>query len=249
MAGKAGEDFEIKPMDQFIVKPLFSESTLYWYTPSNIALWMLLAVAVGGVLFGYGTRNNQIVPNRLQLVAEMTYRFVYNMVESTAGKDAIKYFPIIFTLFIFIIFANFLGLIPLSFTSTAHIAVSGTMAFAIFTAVTLLGIVKNGRKFLGLFWIKSAPLGMRPLLAIIELISYLVRPLSHSIRLAGNLMAGHTAFKVLAGLAGGMGVFFFVPVLAITAFYALEVLVAFIQAYVFTILTCVYLHDALHPEH
>ena len=152
------------------------------------------------------------------------------------------------TLFMFIVFANFLGLIPMSFTTTSHFAVTVLLALMVFFTVTIVGFVKNGAGFLGLFWVSSAPLALRPILAVIEIISYFVRPVSHSIRLAGNLMAGHAVIKVFAGFAA-IAVVSPVSVLAITAMYGLEVLVSFIQAYVFTILTCVYLKDALHPSH
>ena len=152
------------------------------------------------------------------------------------------------TLFMFIVFANFLGLLPMSFTTTSHFAVTVLLALMVFFTVTIVGFVKNGSAFLGLFWVKSAPLALRPILAVIEIISYFVRPVSHSIRLAGNLMAGHAVIKVFAGFAAIAAVSP-ISVVAITAMYGLEVLVAFIQAYVFTILTCVYLKDALHPSH
>jgi F-type H+-transporting ATPase subunit a len=137
----------------------------------------------------------------------------------------------------------------MAFATTSHIAVTAVMAMAVFVTVTIVGIVKNGFGFLELFWIKAAPLVLRPLLALIEVISYFVRPVSHSIRLAGNMMAGHAVIKVFAGFAGVLGVGAVMPIVAITAVYALETLVAFIQAYVFAILTCVYLKDALHPAH
>ena len=170
------------------------------------------------------------------------------MVEDVAGKDAVKFFPYIMTLFLFIVFANFLGLIPMSFTTTSHFAVTITLALLVFVTVTVVGFVKNGAAFLGLFWVSSAPLALRPILAVIEVISYFVRPVSHSIRLAGNVMAGHAVIKVFAGFAA-LAVVSPLSIVAITAMYGLEVLVAFIQAYVFTILTCVYLKDALHPSH
>jgi F-type H+-transporting ATPase subunit a len=170
------------------------------------------------------------------------------MVEDVAGKDGLKYFPYIMTLFMFIVFANFLGLIPTAFTVTSHIAVTGVLALLVFLTVTVLGFVKNGAKFLGLFWVSSAPVALRPVLAIIEIISYFVRPVSHSVRLMGNMMAGHAVMKVFAGFSQ-VAVIAPVSILAVTAMYGLEVLVAFIQAYVFTILTCVYLKDALHPSH
>jgi len=160
----------------------------------------------------------------------------------------LKYFPYIMTLFLFIVCANFLGLLPMSFTTTSHIAVTAILALGVFFTVTVLGFVKNGASFLGLFWVASAPLPLRPVLAIIELISYFVRPVSHSIRLAGNIMAGHAVLKVFAGFAA-VGAVAPIAIFGMVGVYALEVLVAFIQAYVFTILTCVYLKDALHPHH
>jgi len=236
-------------MDQFIVKPLFGDGQVGMFTITNATLWMFLAVVATFLLLVMGTRGRAIVPSRSQSVAELAYGFVHKMVEDVAGKDALKFFPYVMTLFVFVLFANFLGLLPYSFTTTSHIAVTVILAMSVFLTVTIVGFVKNGAGFLGLFWVSSAPLALRPILAIIELISYFVRPVSHSIRLAGNVMAGHAVLKVFAGFAGAMGLFSFVPILAITAVYALEVLVAFIQAYVFTILTCVYLKDALHPSH
>ena len=170
------------------------------------------------------------------------------MVEDVTGKEGLKYFPYIMTLFMFIVLANFLGLLPMAFTTTSHIAVTALLAMAVFLTVTILGFVKNGASFLGLFWVSSAPLALRPVLAVIEIISYFVRPVSHSIRLAGNMMAGHAVIKVFAAFAA-IAAISPLAVVAITAMYGLEVLVAFIQAYVFTILTCVYLKDALHPAH
>ena len=251
VATEGGSGFNIHPMDQFIVKPLFGEAggVIHWYTPTNVTLWMALAVLGIFLLMAVGSRGRAIVPSRAQSIAELTYGFVYKMVEDVAGKDGVKYFPYILTLFLFILFANFLGLIPMSFTTTSHIAVTAVLAVLVFAGVTILGFVKNGAHFLELFWVKSAPLPLRPVLAIIELISYFVRPVSHSIRLAGNMTAGHAVLKVFAGFAGGMGVFAFLPILGVVAIYALEVLVSAIQAYVFTILTCVYLKDALHPHH
>lgn len=239
----------IHPMDQFKVTPLFGGDELAWYTPTNVTLWMGIAVLCIIGLLVLGTRGRAIIPSRMQSIGELAYGFVHKMVEDVAGKDGLKYFPYIMTLFMFIVIANFLGLLPMSFTTTSHIAVTAILAALVFVGVTVLGFVKNGASFLGLFWVSSAPLALRPILAIIELISYFVRPVSHSIRLAGNIMAGHAVLKVFAGFAGALGLFSFVPVIAISAIYALEVLVAFIQAYVFTILTCVYLKDALHPSH
>ena len=236
------------PMDQFLVKPLFGDGPVNWYTPTNVTLWMALAVLCIVLLLVMGTRRREVVPSRSQSIAELAYGFIYKMVEDVTGKDGLRYFPYIMTLFMFIVFANFLGLIPMSFTTTSHIAVTAVMAMAVFIAVTVLGFAKNGMGFLSVFWISSAPLALRPILALIEVISYFVRPVSHSIRLAGNMMAGHAVIKVFAGFAAVLAISPF-SILAITAIYALEVLVSFIQAYVFAILTCVYLKDALHPHH
>ncbi len=236
------------PMDQFIVKPLFGGDTVNWYTPTNVTLWMVIAILAITALLVLGTRGRAIVPSRVQSVAELAYGFVYKMVEDVAGKDGVKYFPYIMTLFMFIVFSNMLGLIPMSFTTTSHIAVTAVMAVAVFLAVTILGFVLHGMSFLKLFWISAAPLPLRPILALIEVISYFVRPVSHSIRLAGNMMAGHAVIKVFAAFAA-VALISPLSILAITAIYALETLVSFIQAYVFAILTCVYLKDALHPHH
>ncbi|MBR3371875.1 MAG: F0F1 ATP synthase subunit A [Rhodobacteraceae bacterium] len=238
----------IRPMDQFEVKALFG-GDIAWYTPTNVTLWMALTVLAATALMVLGARKRAIIPSRGQSAAEMAYGFIYKMVEDVAGHDAVRFFPHVFTLFMFVLFANLLGLIPFAFTTTSHIAVTAVLALTVFLSVTALGFILNGTKFLGLFWVSSAPLALRPVLALIELISYFARPISHSIRLAGAMMAGHAVAKVFAGFASALGAIFFVPVLAVTALYALELLVAVIQAYVFTILTCVYLRDALHPSH
>jgi F-type H+-transporting ATPase subunit a len=237
------------PLDQFIVKPLFGgEGPVHWYTITNMTLWLALAVLAVIAMFVLGTRGRAVVPSRAQSIAEVLYGFTYKMVEDVAGKDALKFFPYIFTLFMFILVSNYLGLLPLSFATTSHIAVTGLLAITVFLTVTIVGFVKNGAGFLGLFWVSSAPLVLRPVLAIIELISYFVRPVSHSIRLGGNIMAGHAVMKVFAGFAA-IAAISPVAVLSITAIYGLEMLVAGVQAYVFTILTVVYLKDALHPSH
>ncbi len=242
-------------MDQFKVEPLFGGTEVHWYTITNVTLWMVLTLAAIVVLFVFGTSRRSIIPSRIQSVAELAYGFVYKMVEDVTGHDGVKYFPYIFTLFLFIVFSNFLGLIPGAFTTTSHIAVTAVLAMLVFLTVTVLGFVKNGASFLGLFWVSSAPLALRPVLAVIEIISYFVRPVSHSIRLAGNMMAGHAVIKVFAAFApliltSAIGVLVTpLSIVAITAMYGLEILVAFIQAYVFTILTCVYMRDALHPHH
>ncbi|MEM8579327.1 MAG: F0F1 ATP synthase subunit A [Pseudomonadota bacterium] len=243
-----GGGLSFKPMDQFLVKPLFGGDEIAWYTLTNVTLWLALAVAAVAGLLVLTTSSRAIVPGRGQSIAELMYGFVYKMVEDVTGKDGIKYFPYIMTLFMFILCANFLGLIPMSFTTTSHIAVTAIMGFGVFITVTVIGFVKNGASFLSLFWVSSAPLPLRPILAVIELISYFVRPVSHSIRLAGNMMAGHAVLKVFAGFAQ-VAAIAPIAILGVMAVYGLEVLVSAIQAYVFTILTCVYLKDALHPHH
>lgn len=241
--------FNIHPMDQFLVRPLFGGTETGIFTPTNVTLWMGLTVLAIIGLMVLAPRRRRLVPGRMQSIAEVLYSFVHKMVEDIAGREGLRYFPYILTIFMFVLVANVLGLLPMSFTTTSHIAVTATMALVIFIAVTILGFVKNGMQFLGLFWISSAPLALRPVLAIIEVISYFVRPVSHSIRLAGNMMAGHAVIKVFAGFAGVLGIGSVAPVVAIMAVYGLESLVVCIQAYVFTILTCVYLNDALHPHH
>ncbi len=249
-----GEGLVFHPMDQFIVKPLFGDH-VGLFTITNATLWMAVAVACIFLLFVLGTSRRSIVPGRVQSVAELMYGFVLKMVEDVTGHDGVKYFPYIFTVFCFILFSNFLGLIPGAFTTTSHIAVTAVLAMFVFLTVTILGFVRNGAGFLGLFWVSSAPLALRPILALIEVISYFVRPVSHSIRLAGNMMAGHAVIKVFAAFAplilmNWIGLLVTpLSVVAITAMYGLEILVCAIQAYVFTILTCVYLKDALHPHH
>ncbi len=251
MAGEAteGGGLEFHPLDQFEVHRLFGEGPIDWYTITNVTMWMAIAVVCIVLMLVIGTRKRAVVPNRMQSIAETLYGFVYTMVEDVTGKDGIKFFPYIFTLFIFILISNLLGLLPMSFTTTSHIAVTAVLAFAVFFTVTIIGFVKNGAAFLGLFWVSSAPLALRPILAVIEVISYFVRPVSHSIRLAGNLMAGHAVLKVFAGFAQVGLLVAPIAILGVVAIYALEVLVSAIQAYVFTILTCVYLKDALHPSH
>ncbi|MCA3443862.1 MAG: F0F1 ATP synthase subunit A [Rhodobacter sp.] len=240
--------FAIHPMDQFVIKPLFGGTEIYWYTVTNVTLWMAIAVLCIAGLLVLGTRRRAIIPSRTQSVAEMIYGFIYNMVEDVTGHDGVKYFPYVMTLFLFILFANLLGLVPTSFTTTSHVAVTVTLALMVFLGVTILGFIRNGVGFLSMFWVSSAPLAVRPILAVIEVISYFVRPVSHSIRLAGNLMAGHAVIKVIAGFAS-LAVVSPVVVGAVAAIYGLELLVAVVQAYVFTILTCVYLRDAVGGAH
>lgn len=249
-AAEGGSGFNIHPMDQFEVHPLFGGDAVHWYTITNATLWMALAIGAISLLMVFGARGRALIPSRAQSAAEITYGFVRKMVEDVAGREGVKYFPYIMTLFLFILFSNLLALVPASFAPTSHIAVTGLLALAVFFTVTAIGFLKHGTAFFKLFWVASAPtLALRIVLAVIEVISYFVRPLSHSVRLGGNLMAGHAVLKVFAGFAGALGIGAVIPILAIVGVYGLELMVACIQAYVFAILTCVYLNDALHPGH
>lgn len=250
-AGENGEPSFIHPMDQFIVKPLFGGSEVGLLTITNATLWMAIAVVAISALTIWGTRGRALVPSRTQSAAELVYGFVRQMVTDFTGEEGAKYFPHVFTLFTFILACNLLGMVPYSFTVTSHIAVTVVMALMVFISVTAIGFYKHGTAFLGLFWPKDAPYPMRFVLCPIEIISYFVRPVSHSIRLGANMMAGHAVLKVFAGLFAmmifaGLGPLAALPMVAMIGITALEFLVAAIQAYIFTILTCVYLNDALH---
>ena len=236
------------PLDQFIVKPVFGDGPVHWYSVTNVTVWLAIVVLATLALFVLGSRSRKVVPGRLQSVVELFYGFIHKMVKDITGKEGLKYFPYIMTLFVFIFFANYLALLPMSYSVTSMIAVTAVLGFGVFIWVTVLGFVLHGTKFLGLFWMKDAPLFLRPIIAIIEVISYFVRPVSHSVRLAGNITAGHAVIKVFAAFAPVL-IISPLSILAIVAIYGLEVLVAGIQAYVFVILTCVYLKDALHPAH
>ena len=244
----------IDPMKQFKISSLFGGDDVGFLTITNSTQWMFFAIIAISLLLIGGMRGRALVPSRIQSVCEMIYSFIRSMVTDILGEEGKKFFPYIFTLFIFILFSNLLGLIPGSFTTTSHIAVTGVLAMGVFMTVLTVGFVKNGAGFLKLFWVDSAPLPLRPVLAVIEVISFFVRPLSHSIRLAGNMMAGHAVMKVFAGLLGmlvfaGMTPLAILPLGMMVAITGLEFLVACVQAYIFAILTCIYLNDALHPGH
>jgi F-type H+-transporting ATPase subunit a len=235
----------IDPMSQFLVKPLFG-GEMALFTITNSTLWMAAVVAAISALLIWGVRGRALVPGRLQSVAEMIYGFVRQMVYDITGEEGLKYFPYIFTLFVFVLFCNLLGMIPYAFTVTSHIAVTGVLALIVFVTVTTIGFMKHGLHFLELFWPKDAPAFLRPVLMVIEVISYFVRPLSHSVRLGANMLAGHAVLKVFAGFVGPMSVAGVVPFAVMVGLVGFEFMVAVIQAYVFAILTCVYLNDALH---
>jgi F-type H+-transporting ATPase subunit a len=213
---------------------------------TNSSLYMAMAV-VGVTLFlTLGMRKAALVPGRWQSMSEIVYEFISGMVRDNAGHDARPYFPFVFTLFMFILFANLIGLVPGSFAVTSHVIVTFALAGVVFIGVTLIAIAKHGLKFFTYFLPPDTPLYMAPLLVPIEIISYLARPITLSLRLFANMMAGHTMLHVFAGFVIVLGVFGIAPMAVIVALYVLELLVALLQAYVFAILTCLYLHDALH---
>ncbi len=236
------------PMEQFQIEPLVSlhiGNTDISYT--NSALFMTFAVVLTAVLFWAATRHRTMVPGRLQATAEMLYEFVAGMVKDNTGLEGMRYFPFVFTLFMFILFGNILGLMPYGFTFTSHIIVTAAMAVFIFLGVTFIGFWRHGLHFFSLFVPPGAPLGIAIILAPLELFSYLIRPLSMSLRLFANMLAGHVLLKVLAGFIISLGVIFgLVPFMAVFAVTLLEIMVAVIQAYVFALLTCLYLNDAIH---
>ncbi len=237
------------PLEQFaihdITGPLFTIGK-YPIAVTNSAVFMLGAVAISSVLLLAGSGKAAMVPGRIQALAEIFYEFIGNMVRDNVGSAGRKYFPFIFSLFIFTLFGNILGLVPYGFTFTSHIAVTFFMAAVIFLAVTLIGLFKHGLHFFSLFFPHGAPLFTAPILIPIELVSYLSRPISLSVRLFANMTVGHVLLKVLAGFVVALGIFGAVPLAVLVAITALELLVAVLQAYIFTILSCIYLNDALH---
>ena len=216
---------------------------------TNSSLWMVISVVAVTTLLTASMSRRAMVPGRWQSVAELFYEFIANTLRDTAGSDGRRYFPLIFTLFMFILFANLLGLIPYSFTTTSHIIVTFAMAIAVFVGVTLLGFVKHGFRFLGFFVPSGVPVAMVPLMVLIELISYLARPITLSLRLFANMLSGHTLLKVFGGFVVPLGIAGIAPLALTVALYGLELIVAFLQAYVFTVLTCLYINDALHMHH
>ena len=235
------------PLDQFTIKPLVQidiGGADLSFTNSSLA--MLITVASVSLFLVVGMSRGRLVPGRWQSMGELSYEFVAGLLKETVGNEGRRYFPWIFTLFMFILFGNLLGMIPSAFTFTSHIIVTFAMALVVFTFVTLLAIVKHRLHFFSFFVPPGAPKLMWPLLIPIEVISYLSRPVSLSVRLFANMLAGHTLLKVFAGFVVALGAAGVVPLLFIVALTGLEILIAFLQAYVFTILTCLYINDALH---
>jgi len=235
------------PLEQFEIKELIPiEIGGNDISFTNSALMMVIAVALIVLLMVVGTRKQAMIPGRWQAIAEMFYEFVANLIRDTVGNEGRKYFPFIFTLFMFILFGNMLGMVPYSFTFTSHIAVTFAMAMVVFLGVTILGFAKHGLHFFSLFVPPGVPIWMWPLMIPIEVISYLSRPISLAMRLFANMLAGHTLLKVFAGFVPALGAAGILPLAFVGALTGLEMLIAFLQAYVFAILTCLYINDALH---
>lgn len=238
------------PLEQFAVKTLIPLPHVAGYDISftNASLFMLLAFFSITAFFFFCLGRRSLVPGRMQSVAELCYEFIANLVRDSVGSEGRKYFPFIFTLFMFVLTSNLLGMIPGSFTTTSHIIVTFALAMFIFLSVTLIAIFKHGPlKFIGFFLPEGTPWWMAPMMFFIELFSYLARPVSLSIRLAANMMAGHTMLKVIAGFVVALGVIGgWAPLAFIVVLTGFEIFVAVLQAYIFTVLTCVYLNDALH---
>jgi F-type H+-transporting ATPase subunit a len=223
---------------------------------TNSAIFMLLAVGLTALLLLGATAGRRLVPTRLQSVAELSYELVAHTLRSTAGEEGMKFFPLVFSLFMFILFCNVIGIIPYTFTVTSHIVITAALALLVFFTVIIHGIWMHGLHWFRLFMPSGIPGWMAPVIVVIELLSFLSRPLSHSVRLFANMLAGHITLKLVASfvvMMGGIGVLGWIGALAplalTVALTALELLVAFLQAYVFTILTCIYLNDAIHPGH
>jgi F-type H+-transporting ATPase subunit a len=246
------------PIHQFEINKIFTigKVGLQEIAFTNSAIFMLIAVAgIALVMIGM-TRSRALVPGRLQSLAEISYEFVADTLKNTAGQEGMKFFPFVFTIFMFVLFVNIIGLLPYSFTVTSHIIVTAALALLVFFTVIVYGFYKNGLRFFKLFVPSGVPIYILPLIVLIEIMSFLSRPISHSVRLFANMLAGHITLKVFAGfvtMLGAAGLLGWLgaalPLVMIVALTALELLVAFLQAYVFAILTCIYLNDAIHPGH
>ena len=216
---------------------------------TNASLFMVISSLAILIIFNLGTKRS-IIPSKIQLLAELSYSFISKMISDTAGSKAKPYFSFIFSLFMFVLFCNMFGMIPYSFTVTSHIIVTFVLAAFIFIGVTIIGFIKHGLGYLKLFVPSGVPMVLLPLIVVIEVISYLSRPISLSVRLFANMMAGHTMMKVFGGFVVSLGIVGgWLPLGFSVALTGLEILVAFLQAYVFAILTCIYLNDALNLHH
>jgi F-type H+-transporting ATPase subunit a len=212
---------------------------------TNSSLWMAIAVLLVYGLVMLGARHGSMVPGRLQSLIELSYEFIADMVGSTIGKEGRRYFPFFFTLFMFVLFGNTLGLIPGGFTYTSHIVVTFSMAIFVICAVTVIGVLRHGWHFFSLFAPGGCPIFVMPLLIPIELLSYAMRPISLSLRLAINMTAGHIMLATFSGFIIALGIFGLLPFALTVALYGLELAIAFLQAYVFTVLSCIYLQDTI----
>ncbi len=230
------------PIHQFEIHKIFSLGTFggHEIAFTNSSLYMVIAVLLIALLLIGATSGRSLVPGRMQSLAELSYEFVATTIRSTAGSEGMKFFPLVFSLFMFILVANIVGLIPYTFTITSHIIITVSLALLVFLTVVIYGFWKNGLRFFKLFVPSGIPIFILPLVVFIEVFSFLLRPVSHSVRLFANMLAG----LGIAGYAGAV-----MPLGMVIALTALELLVAFLQAYVFTILTCIYLNDAIHPGH
>jgi F-type H+-transporting ATPase subunit a len=244
------------PIHQFELHAIVPIKIFGWDVSfTNSSLFMLASVILITAFFMLSMRSRALVPGRLQSMAEVTHEFVADMLRESTGSAGMKYFPFVFTIFMFIFTCNMLGMIPGFFTVTSHIIVTAALAALVFLTVLVVGFAKNGIRFLRLFVPEGVPIAILPLVVLIEVISFLSRPVSHSVRLFANMLAGHITLKVFGGFvvmllgAGTFAALSPLPLLMAIALTALEVLVAFLQAYVFTMLTCMYLNDALHPGH
>ena len=238
------------PLEQFAIKRFIELDVAgVDFSFTNSSAMMVLAVVCIVSFVMLGIRRHALVPTRWQSMVELSYELIAKSVRDNIGTEGRPFFPLIFSLFMFILFCNVLGLIPYSFTVTSHIIVTFVFASAIFIGVTVLGLIRHGLKFFSLFLPPGVPLLLAPLLVPIELVSYLSRPISLSVRRAANMMAGHTMLKVFAGFVVALGLLGIAPLIFIILLYALETLIAFLQAYVFAVLTCLYINDAIHLHH
>ena len=249
----------IDPIHQFNIDKIFTIGHIgnQEIAFTNSSAYMFVSVALISLLMIGGVAGRQLVPGRFQSMAELSYEFVANTIRSNAGSEGMKFFPLVFSLFMFIMVSNMIGIIPYTFTVSSHIIVTASLALLVFFTVLVYGFYKNGLKFFKLFVPSGIPIAILPLVVLIEIISFLSRPISHSVRLFANMLAGHITLKVFAGFVAMLGISLgalgwvggVMPLALTVALTALELLVAFLQAYVFAILTCIYLNDALHPGH
>lgn len=237
------------PLKQFEVKPLIEtpiEIGGYQIYFTNSALFMILAVLISVAFIRLGMRRKAMIPGRLQSMVELTHDLIAGLMKENIGDEGKKYFPFIFSLFIFVLFGNLLGMVPYAFTFTSHIIVTFALALFIFITVTVIAFVKHGTHFFRFFLPEGVPIYIVPIFVPIEIISYFTRPISLSVRLFANMLAGHTLMKMLAIFTIGMGAFGILPLLFNTVMIGFEIFVALLQAYIFTLLSCLYLNDALH---